>query len=102
MLFLSVSLGLPFSQVRAMSSAELSLYMAYYRVDPWGEERADLRNAMGMSQTANLHRDTKKRPEPFGIDDFMPFRKKPEPDADELREKVSGVFQKLAALQKRN
>jgi hypothetical protein len=77
MIFLSVTMGVPFHEVRQWSAAEISLYQVYYRMDPWGEERADLRNGMLLQQTANMHRDTKANPKPFEIYDFMPYSKKP-------------------------
>lgn len=92
MMFMSVSMGLPFSQVAAMSAAEISLYQAYYRISPWGEERADLRNAMQMQQTAEMHRDRRKHAEPYKLADFMPFWKKRELSPDELREKLRSAF----------
>lgn len=70
-------MGIPFHEVRTWSAAEITLYQCYYRMAPWGEERADIRNAMQMAQTANMHRskDTKA----FEVSDFMPFSEKPEP-----------------------
>ena len=82
-MFLSVSLGIPFSELgQRISAAELTLYQVYYRGHPWGEERADIRNAMSMAQTANMHRDTAKHPKPFELHDFMPFSERPK-DEDE-------------------
>ena len=72
-------MGIPFHEVREWSAATIMLYQCYYRMAPWGEERADIRNAMSMSQTANMHRDSSKTPKPYEIDDFMPFREKQEP-----------------------
>ena len=76
-------MGIPFHEVRQWSAAEILLYQCYYRIAPWGEERGDVRNAMSMAQTANMHRDTQRKPDPFEISDFMPFTEKPdEPDED--------------------
>jgi hypothetical protein len=47
---------------------------------PWGEERADIRNAMSMAQTANMHRGDSTPA--FKIDDFMPFKHKPEESSE--------------------
>jgi hypothetical protein len=58
--------------VRELSSAELSAWMAYYQIDPWGEQRADLRNAIGVQILAETHRD-KSRGQPFTLADFMPY-----------------------------
>ena len=73
-----MSLGIPFNELgQRISAAELTLYQVYYRNQPWGEERADIRSAMAMSQTANMHRDSKRHPKPFELYDFMPFSEKP-------------------------
>lgn len=45
--------------------------MAYFRMEPWGEDRADLRMAQGWSLIANINR--KKDAEPFTVADFMLF-----------------------------
>lgn len=63
-----------------MSYAEFVDWMAYYELDPFGEERADLRNAMAMALTANVNRDAKKQRKPFSATDFMPkFETQTEP-----------------------
>lgn len=49
--------------------------MAYSHLEPFGEERADLRAAMIASLIANANRDSKKHPSPFTIDDFMLIRR---------------------------
>ena len=78
-MFLSVTLGIPYSELgQRISASELTLYQVYYRNHPWGEERADIRNAMQMAQTANMHRG--KSQAAYKLDDFMPFREKPETD----------------------
>jgi hypothetical protein len=46
--------------------------MAFYRVEPFGERRADLRMAIVAALIANVNRDPKKQREPFTVDDFMP------------------------------
>lgn len=46
-------------------------YMAYYRIEPWGEERGDLRSAQIAQTIANANRDPKVQPQPFTLDDFL-------------------------------
>ena len=87
-------MGIPFDQVRQWSAATITLYQVYYRMAPWGEERADLRNAMTMSQTANMHRDSRRHPKPFAVDDFMPFTEKREEGLDEVG--LRQMFKSLA------
>lgn len=53
-----------------MSAAEFASWIAYYRLDPWGESRADLRAGIIASTTANCH--ATKRGVEFKPSDFMP------------------------------
>lgn len=55
--------------------------MAYYSVEPFGEERGDLRTGILASVIANVNRDRKKRSEPYTPQDFMPFAERPTPAA---------------------
>ena len=60
------------------NSQRFTEWQAYYEIDPWGEERADLRAGIIASTIANVHRDPKKKAFTFG--DFMPdFDPKPKP-----------------------
>jgi hypothetical protein len=52
-----------------LDSRELSEWIAYYNLDPFGEARADYRAAMLACLTANINRG---KHEPFKISDFMP------------------------------
>jgi len=63
-----------------ISSRELTEWMAYALVEPWGEERADFRAGVVASVTANAYRDPKKRRTPYEPKDFMPSfaRKQPQ------------------------
>jgi hypothetical protein len=45
--------------------------MAYYRLEPLGEERQDWHAALIASVLANVWRDTKKQPRPFPVEDFL-------------------------------
>lgn len=55
-----------------MSSRELSEWMAYANLEPFGEERADLRAGIVASVIANANRDPKRQPKAFQPSDFMP------------------------------
>jgi hypothetical protein len=66
------------------SSRELSEYMAYDRLSPIGDERADLRSALIATVLANVNRDPKKQ-RAFKLDDFLlRFEEKPAQTADEM------------------
>jgi hypothetical protein len=43
----------------------------YYAVEPWGDDQHEARNGLLCSLLANIHRDTKARPQPFSMKDFM-------------------------------
>lgn len=44
--------------------------------------RADIRTAQLLQLTANMHRDTKKRAQPYKLTDFLLFWKEPEKPAE--------------------
>lgn len=57
----------------AMTWRQFVGWMQYYQEEPFGEERDDLRMAIGWSLIANANRDPKRRPQPFSPRDFMPW-----------------------------
>ena len=54
-----------------LGSDELSEWMAFYQLEPFGDFRADYRSALMTSTFANAHRH--KDSPPFRPEDFMPF-----------------------------
>lgn len=71
-----------------MSSREFSEWMAYAGIEPFGEERADLRQAMTTSAIHNSVQAQAKHPKWTKPGDFMPFSKQDTPavgSADDLR-----------------
>lgn len=46
--------------------------MAYYRIEPFGDERSDLRAGIVAATVANAHRDRKRRARPFEPREFLP------------------------------
>ena len=56
--------------LRRISSAELSEWAAYYALEPFGEERADLRSGIVAATVANASRSEKQQP--YSPADFMP------------------------------
>jgi hypothetical protein len=86
----------------SISYRELVDWSTYYRVEPWGEQRADMRSAQVASTLANINRDRKLRPEPFTLLDFMLFKPdappKPAEDTTKIAPAVvSWLFQKSGA-----
>jgi hypothetical protein len=74
---LALSMGCTIRELEArMNSREFSEWMAYYGIEPWGEERGDLRVAMLTSLTANINR--RKGSKPLRPVDFMPYHERDE------------------------
>lgn len=74
-----------------ITSAEFAEWMAYYNVEPFGEERADLRQAITTSVLANAHRGKGKAP--YKTTDFMPkFKGKVKQTVKEM----SAIFKNFA------
>lgn len=63
--------------------------MAYQRIKPWGEERADLRMGVLAALTANLHRG--KGQKPYTAKDFMPKFSNVQ-RGRELKQKLKSIF----------
>ena len=69
---LALALGLPVREMLSrMGSDELTEWMAYYQLEPFGDYRADYRSGVVASTLANVHRS--KDANPFKPEDFMPF-----------------------------
>jgi hypothetical protein len=54
-----------------ISSEELTEWMCYYNLEPFGESQQEYRAALLASVMANTARDEKKHKEPFKPDEFM-------------------------------
>lgn len=71
-----LALALGFPSVREllsrMTSRDVAEWKAYFSIEPFGEERADLRMGILASLIANVNRDKKRKSEPFVPADFMP------------------------------
>lgn len=73
-----------------ISSAELTKWMAYYAVSPFGEDRADYRVAQLTALTANQARDPKTPS--FSPADFMPYVQQ------QTKPSGKGLFKKIKAV----
>lgn len=72
---LALALGMSIRQVQQnVDSAEFSEWIAYCNIEPFGEERADLRSAIVASTIANCNRKANKQA--FKVSDFMPMFKR--------------------------
>ncbi len=66
-----------------MSSHEFSEWMAYSQIEPFGEERADFRQAMTTSAVHNSIQAQAKHPKWTKPGDFMPFSEAAQPKTTE-------------------
>jgi len=71
---LCLALGYPHPRIlqREISSLDFAEWLAYQELEPFGEERADLRAGIISATVANTARDPKKRRKPFRPAEFMP------------------------------
>lgn len=74
--------------LRRISSRELSEWMAYYQLEPWGTEQDDWRAGMIAATIANVNRDPKKRRKPYEPSDFMPRRDRSPAEEQSWEEQV--------------
>ena len=72
-----------------ISSRELTEWQAYYGLEPFGEDRADLRAGIVASTVANVYR--KSGTQPYKAQDFMPKFGKEKQDWREQLEMVKTI-----------
>jgi hypothetical protein len=72
-----------------MTSREFSEWMAYFALEPFGEERADLRMGILASVMANLW--GKRKGHPWRPQDFMPRFGRRDADPMELLRRVQTI-----------
>ena len=81
-----------------LSSRQISEWMAYDSLDPFGEERADLRFGMLMALLANINRDPKARKEPYTAEEFMPRFGGQEQDGQDEQDKTKQTWEQQKAM----
>lgn len=75
-----------------IDSRELTEWMAFYSLEPWGTEAEDVRTGIIASTVANVNRDPKKKA--YKIRDFMPQWHRPE-QTPEDHKRIIEMWQKL-------
>lgn len=89
--------GMTVSELLArVSSRELTEWMAFYKLEPFGAAEDEYHTAMVVSMVANTARDEEKRKNPFVPEEFMRESMRPEADEEdeglELMRKAMTVF----------
>lgn len=92
---LALALGKFPGEIDAMPYADYLDFQEFYSVEPWGLAVTDTLNAHQISIMANLERDSKARPEPYLIKDFLLFAAPVEAVAEVLVEGKTGAQWKL-------
>ena len=76
-----------------ISAREFAEWMAYDRIDPMGEGRADLRAGI----IAAVMRNSWCKGAPAKPADFMPnFKRQDGPDPEQLQQKIRAIFKGIA------
>jgi hypothetical protein len=70
--------------LRRIDSRELSEWMAFYNLEPWGCEAENRRFGTIAATFANVHRKPKKKPTPYSWLDFFPSGQKLKQTAQEM------------------
>lgn len=94
-MMLGLQLGrLPSELSETMLAAEEATFMAYYREDPWGDHRADIRSAQIVKKLHDINRG--KGSSERKLTDFLLFWKKPPaPEDPDISKTVRSTFAKL-------
>jgi hypothetical protein len=69
-----------------ISSAEFTEWLAYYELEPFGDQVADMRHGTSAALLANINRNAKERPEPFLAADFINWGERAQGAEDEEAE----------------
>lgn len=92
---MALALGSTVAELKArLGHAEFTEWQAFYAIEPFGHARSDIQTALLASLVANAHRDTKKRPRPYGIRDFIPeyWQQRAEDKSAQIRAKFKALF----------
>ena len=77
-----------------MTALQVVELLTFYRLEPFGEQRAELRHGASLALTANLNRDSKQKSEPFVAKDFMHYIQK-EPERVYTQEELEAYAAKI-------
>ena len=89
---LALALGQPHPDylLGAITSRQFAEWQAFYALDPFGDQRADLRAGIVCATMSNRWRGKNENPkEPL---DFMPFRQEPEQTPEDMRRTLRGLL----------
>lgn len=84
----------PDDLLQSLTSRQFSEWMAFYTLDPFGDQRADLRTGILAAVVNNRWRGKSEQPrEPS---DFMPFREQPEQTPQKIQRQLRSILGQVA------
>lgn len=87
--------------LRRIPSRTLTEWMAYYSLEPFGQERENMHAGLVASAVYNVNRDPKKQRRPFGLDEFMlKFDSEGAVKKEKTPQEIYGLFRTWAQLHK--
>jgi hypothetical protein len=80
-----------------MDARELGEWMAFYKIEPFGFDADNHRAGVIAQLVGEIHRNRKKQPKPFTIDDFYPMScsnesKKMGENKDDKADRMKQIF----------
>lgn len=89
--------------LRRIPSRLLSEWMAYYGLEPFGQERENMHAGLVTSAVYNVNRDPKKHRKPFSPGDFMlEFDSAGAPKEARSPEEIYALFRTWAVVHQRS
>lgn len=82
--------------LRRLTSRQFAEWMEYYQLEPFGEDRADLRSAIVACVMSNRWRG--KNEPPSKPADFMPFGRAKEQTPDEIKQQLRSILGQVGAI----
>lgn len=80
--------------LRELTSKQFSEWLVWYSIEPFGDQRADLRAGIIAATMSNRWRGKHEQPsEPI---DFMPFHRRHKQTPDEMKALLRGVLRHAA------
>ena len=96
---MALALGMTVGELlQRMSSRELTEWMAFFSLEPWGTEVEDWRAGLIASTVANGYRDPKRRRKPYEPKDFMPRYEASQKTEEQSWEEQARILEMWARL----
>lgn len=80
--------------LQSLTSRQFAEWMAFYSIDPFGDQRADLRAGIVAATMSNRWRG--KNENPASASDFMPFRGQSQQTPDEIKRALHSILKQVS------